>query len=175
MDISGLDIRGRERAVSVTYDIEPLSDCWPEIEAIGRAHWQETMEYYRGKQPYAPSYDRYNSYDKAGWLITFTARDSETGQMVGYSLMYLVPSMHTQTMIATEDTIFLLPEYRRGRNGLRFHQFIESELRERGAREIVVTAKPGSAACRLLEHIGFSVINHQYSKHLDAAESLQAA
>lgn len=175
MDISRLDIRGRKRAVSVTYDIEPLSGCWPEIEAIGRAHWQETMEYYRGKQPYAPSYDRYNSYDKAGWLITFTARDSETGQMVGYSLMYLVPSMHTQTMIATEDTIFLLPEYRRGRNGLRFHQFIESELRERGAREIVVTAKPGSAACRLLEHIGFSVINHQYSKHLDAAEALQAA
>ncbi len=175
MDISGLDIRGRERAVSVTYDIEPLSGCWPEIEAIGRAHWQETMEYYRGKQPYAPSYDRYNSYDKAGWLITFTARNTETWQMVGYSLMYLVPSMHTQTMIATEDTIFLLPEYRRGRNGLRFHQFIESELRERGAREIVVTAKPGSAACRLLEHIGFSVINHQYSKHLDAAEALQAA
>jgi GNAT superfamily N-acetyltransferase len=161
--------------VSVTYDVEPLSVCWPEIEAIGRAHWQETMEYYRGKQPYAPSYDRYNSYDKAGWLITFTARDSETGQMVGYSLMYLVPSMHTQTMIATEDTIFLLPEYRRGRNGLRFHQFIEAELRERGAREIVVTAKPGSAACRLLEHIGFSVINHQYSKHLDAVEALQAA
>lgn len=161
--------------MSVTYNIEPLSGCWSEIEAIGRAHWQETMEYYRGKQPYAPSYDRYNSYDKAGWLITFTARNSETGQMVGYSLMYLVPSMHTQTMIATEDTIFLLPEYRRGRNGLRFHQFIEAELRERGAREIVVTAKPGSAACRLLEHIGFSVINHQYSKHLDAAEALQAA
>lgn len=162
--------------MSVTYDIEPLSGCWPEIEAIGRAHWQETMEYYRGKQPYAPSFDRYNSYDKAGWLITFTARDSDTGQMVGYSLMYLVPSMHTQTMIATEDTIFLLPAYRRGRNGLRFHQFIEAELRERGAREIVVTAKPGSAACRLLEHIGFSVINHQYSKHLNAEEyALQAA
>lgn len=131
------------------------------------------MEYYRGKQPYAPSFDRYNSYDKAGWLITFTARDQ--GRLVGYSLMYLVPSMHTQTMIATEDTIFLLPAYRRGRNGLRFHQFIESELQTRGAREIVVTAKPGSAACRLLEHIGFSVINHQYSKHLDAAKTLQAA
>lgn len=155
------------------FAIEPLSTCWDEIEDIGRKHWHETMEYYRGKQPYAPSFERYNSYDKAGWLKTFTGRDE--GKLVGYSLMYLVPSMHTQHMIATEDTVFLLPEYRRGRNGLRFHQFIEAELRERGAREIVVTAKPGSAACRLLEHIGFSVINHQYSKHLDAAEALQAA
>lgn len=159
--------------MSVTYDIEPLSGCWPEIEAIGRAHWQETMEYYRGKQPYAPSFERYNQYDKLGWLITFTARDN--GEMVGYSLMYLVPSMHTQTMIATEDTIFLLPEYRKGRNGLRFHQFIEEELVNRGAREIVVTAKPESAACRILEFIGFRVINHQYSKHLDSKTALQAA
>jgi len=157
----------------VIFAVEPLATCWPEIEDIGRKHWHETMEYYRGKQPYAPSFDRYNSYDKAGWLLTFTARDQ--GQLVGYSLMYLVPSMHTQTMIATEDTIFLLSAYRRGRNGLRFHQFIESELQTRGAREIVVTAKPGSAACRLLEHIGFEVINHQYSKHLDAVEALQAA
>ena len=85
LDTIALDPRNTRGVASVAYDIEPLSGCWPEIEAIGRAHWQETMEYYRGKQPYAPSFDRYNQYDKLGWLITFTARDSDNGQMVGYS------------------------------------------------------------------------------------------
>lgn len=148
----------------LAYGIEPLETCWDEVVALGAAHWGETMEYYRGKQPFNPQFERYNQYDKVGWLITFTVRDE--GKMIGYSLIYLVPSMHTQQTIATEDTIFLLPEYRRGRNGLRFHQFIEDELKKRGAKEITVTAQPGSAACRILEHLDFKVINHQYSKHL---------
>lgn len=149
------------------FQIEPLSTCWDEIEDIGRTHWEETMEYYRGKQPYAPSFERYNAYDKAGWLKTFTGRDE--GKLVGYSLMYLVPSMHTQSMIATEDTIFLLPEYRRGRNGLRFYQYIEDELSKLGATEFIVTAKPDTVACRILERIGCSLINYQYSKHIKPA------
>lgn len=145
------------------YAVEPLETCWDEIVELGRTHWHETMEYYRGRQEFNPQFERYNSYDKIGWLITFTVRDE--GKMIGYSLIYITPSMHTQQMIATEDTIFLLPEYRKGRNGLRFHQYVEAELKNRGVKEIIVTAKPSSAACRLLEYIGFEVINHQYSKH----------
>lgn len=153
------------------YSIEPLETCWDEIVALGEAHWHETMEYYRGKQPFKPEFERYNQYDKLGWLITFTVRDE--GRMIGYSLIYVTPSMHTQQTIATEDTIFLLPEYRKGRNGLRFHQFVETELLNLGVKEIIVTAKPGSAACRILDYMGFQVINHQYSKHLGL--TLQAA
>jgi len=148
----------------LAFAIEPLETCWDDIRRLGAAHWGETMEYYRGKQPFNPLFERYNQYDKLGWLVTFTVRDE--GKMVGYGLMYVTPSMHTQELIATEDTMFLLPEYRRGRNGLRLYQFAEEEMIKRGVKEILVTAKPDSAACRILEHLGCTLINYQYSKAL---------
>ena len=150
--------------MSLIFATEPLTQCWNEIVELGSAHWHETMEYYRDKQPFNPSFERYDSYAKAGWLVAFTVRDQ--GKMVGYGLMYVVPSMHTQSLIAVEDTMFILPEYRQGRNGLRLYEYVEQEMARRGVVEVIVTAKPGSAACRILEHLGCELINHQYSKHL---------
>lgn len=150
----------------IVYAVEKLSDCWHEMIGIAAQHWQETMSWQHGKQAFNPSFDRYNQYDQAGWFVMFTARDE--GVMVGYGMMYLTPSMHTQRFIATEDTIFLLPPYRKGRNGLRFYEFVEREMTRRGAVEIMVTAKPNTPASRLLEHLGCTLVNYQYCKHIGA-------
>jgi hypothetical protein len=78
--------------------------------------------------------------------------------------MYLCPSMHTQQLIATEDTFFLLPESRKGRNAIRLLDFVEAECKRRGAVEICMTAKLGNHAGRILELRGYSVVSRQYSK-----------
>lgn len=158
----------------LTFAIEPVETSWDEMLELARAHWHETMQWQHGKQALAPSKERYLSYDKAGWFFQFTARDPlarEHMKMVGYAGMYILPSMHTQQLIATEDTIFLLPEYRHGRNALRFFQYVEQECAARGAREISATTKPGTGAGRILEHLGFTLVNYQYSKHLPAPEA----
>lgn len=146
-----------------------MADCWDEIVKLAAAHWHETMQWQHGKQPFAPDFERYNAYDKAGWAVTFTARDN--GRLVGHGLMYVTPSMHTQKLIATEDVMFLLPEYRRGRNALRFYQFVEQEMARRGAVEITVTAKPDTGAARILEHLGCTLVNYQFAKHLTQKEA----
>ena len=122
------------------------------------------MQWQHGRQPFKPNFERYNAYDEGGWLVVFTVRD--IGRLVGYGMMYVTPSMHTQKLIATEDAMFLLPEYRRGRNGLRLYQYVEREMARRGVVELTVTAKPNTGAARILEHLGCTLVNYQYAKHL---------
>lgn len=148
----------------IVYATEPIENCWEDFVRLAQDHWHETMQWQHGKQPFNPSFARYNTYEKAGLLVWFTARDD--GKLIGHAAAYLSPSMHTQALIATEDFIFLIPEYRHGRNGLRFAEFMITEMTKRGAVEITATVKPDSPAAKLLDFLGFEVVNYQCSKHL---------
>lgn len=143
------------------FAIEKLKDCWDEIMVLAKEHWFETEEYRHG-QPFNPLFERYDAYDRAGWLFQFTARDE--GKLVGYATMYLVPSMHSQVQLATEDTWFLIPEYRKGRNAIRFYKYVEQEMVARGAKEVVMTAKMTNKAGKILEYLDFKPVAMQYSK-----------
>lgn len=156
--------------MSLEFSVESLKDVWNDVIRLAVDHWAET-EMYRHGQKFAPSYDRYIQYENAGWLMQCIARDK--GQMVGYATMYIVPSMHTQMVIATEDTFFLLPEYRKGRNGVRLVKFVEDECRKRGAVEIMMTAKLTNQAGRFMECLGYEQVAKQYSKQFNA-DSVQA-
>lgn len=151
----------------IAFAVEPLAKCWDEMVALAAHHWQET-EGYRHGQPFAPSFERYDEYDRAGWYFEATMRDQ--GRLVGYCGIYVVPSMHSQQMIATEDALFILPDYRRGRNALRFIQFLEMECRQRGVVEVNITSK-NEAVKRLLEHLDFPVVAYHHSKQLSTVRA----
>jgi GNAT superfamily N-acetyltransferase len=152
----------------VNIQIESLSTCWDEIVRIGHEHWKET-EGYRHNQPFAPSFERYKSYEDCGWGFTVTVRDE--ANLVGYSIMYVCPSMHTQELIATEDTFFLLPDYRKGWTAIRLLKFVENECARRGAVEICQTAKLKNSAGDILIARGYTFVAKQYSKRLAPANS----
>ncbi len=151
--------------MSLEFSVESLKDVWNEVMLLAVDHWHET-EMYRHGQKFAPSFDRYMQYENAGWLIQCCARDN--GVLVGYATLYICPSMHTQQIIATEDTFFLLPEFRKGRNGVRLVKFAEEECKKRGAVEIMMTAKLTNNAGRLMECLGYQEVAKQYSKQYSA-------
>ena len=148
---------------------EPLAPIWPQIIALASAHWQETEGYRHGQKfsPDAARYFAFNEMQSCGgpYYTMFTARDE--GRMVGYAGMFVTPSLHTQQPIAAEDTWFLLPEARKGRNALAFYKFVEAAMRERGVAEIMMTAKLANGAGRIMEYLGYRQVSLQYSKHLD--------
>jgi len=151
------------------FAIEPLETSWNEMVMLAADHWIET-EGYRHNQPFNPKYERYDAYAKIGCFLQFTVRDE--GRMVGFCGMYVVPSMHTQCLIACEDTWFLLPEYRgKGRTIIRFYEFIEAELKKREVVEIGMSVPPNGRAARLLEHLDYLPVKVQYSKSLVRADS----
>lgn len=145
------------------FAIEPLSHCWQDCLGLAVQHWSET-ESYRHGQPFNPNLALYLDYERRGLFIMGTARS--IGQLMGYAGMYICPSAHTQQLVATEDTYFLLPEARKGRIGIAFVKFMEQECAARGAIEIVMTAKLTNRAGRLLDYLGYTVVAHQYSKPL---------
>ncbi len=145
----------------LVFSFEPLADVWDEMIVNARLHWDETEMAKAGEQ-FAPSFSRYAQYGDA--YTVFTARDD--GRLVGHCGMYLVASMHSQKMLATEDTWYLLPEYRKGRNAIRFHQFVADEMRQRGAEKITMTAAPYNGACRIMEYLGYTLDCYKYSLDL---------
>lgn len=162
--------------MTLRFAVEPLAACWKEVNTLARAHWLETEEYRHGQQ-YNPDWKRYFSNDAAGWYFMCTARPWDScvvqTQMVGYAGMYVMPSMHTQKMVASEDTFFLIEDYRKGWNAIKFIRFIEAQCKKRGAVEIGWTDKKGKGA--LLEHLGYKVVASQWSKEVkDGADSTHA-
>lgn len=155
----------------IVFAVESLADCWDEMIGLAAKHWGETQGY-RHNQPFAPSFDRYNQYALAGWFLQFTVRDPEKdNRMVGYGGAYVVPSMHTQRTIATEDTWYLLPEYRKGWNALKFFKFMEAEVLKRGAVELSLTVPDGIGTGVLCERLGYTRVSVQYSKQIHPAQS----
>lgn len=140
---------------------EPLAEVWDEMIVNARLHWAET-EMAAAGEVFAPSYARYAQYGDS--YLVFTVRDG--GRLVGHCGMYLVASMHSQKLLATEDTWYLLPEYRRGRNAIRFYHFVEVEMRARGVEKITMTAAPYNGACRIMEYLGYRLDCYKYSRDL---------
>lgn len=151
----------------IVFAVEPLASVWDEKIECAKAHWLETSMCLSGEILDA-RLERYEQYEKAGWYIEIVAR--EDGVLIGFCGMYLVPSMHTQDMLATEDILYIKPEYRHGRNALRFYQFVEEEMIRRGAKKIMLTAPPESVANKILLRMGCTHSANQYSKVLTSPE-----
>lgn len=154
----------------VTFAVEPLAGVWDEWMALVKLHWDET-ELYRG-EPLCPRKEAYLQYDAAGMFFLSTIRDGV--RLVGYSGMYVFPSMHTSQLFAREDTWYLHPDYRKGFTIVRFLRFVEKALVSRGARSCWMSAKTSNGAGRILEFAGYRHIANTYIKTLDEASHVRS-
>ena len=149
--------------MSLVFSIEKVRDVIDELMPLWEAHWKET-EMYREGQGFKMDVDRYIKYNDIGYYILYTARHA--GKLVGNFGAYISTSMHTQKMIATEDTLFFLSAYRKGFNSIRFIRFVESDLIARGAIEMSISVKSKDVG-RLCEFVGYKLVAYQYSKAVE--------
>jgi GNAT superfamily N-acetyltransferase len=140
----------------LTFAAERFAHIREELEPLHAQHLSETEGYHRGI-PLRPAYAAILVDELDGRLLQLTARDG--GRLVGNLRLYLSVSRHTSQRIATEDTIYLLPEYRGGRNAQRFIQFAEDCLRALDVSEVYLDTKHSNqAASRLLGFMGYEEI-----------------
>ena len=123
-----VDLTGIEPKVVGSYVLEcaRAHEVLDELRPLHEAHWQET-EGYRHGLPFAPDYERGLDLEQQGRYVLVVARHQETGKLVGNYGLYLSHSMHTQTLMATEDTLFLAREHRRGRLGMELHPLLSKK------------------------------------------------
>lgn len=146
------------------FSVECIEDIADEIKPLHRAHWDET-EAHRHRLPFNPDYETFIRYERAGRYILFTLRSE--GELSGNCAMYLDKSAHTQTIIATEDTLYLLPRARKGRVASRFVAYVENALRQLGVKEINITVKTINKAGRFFRLLGYRHVENGLTKILE--------
>lgn len=152
---------GRADHQGYTIAAERMADILPELHPLHVAHWSETEKYRHGLA-LNPDYQRYAAIERAGGLLQFTVR--KAGALVGNMRMFVSQSLHTQTPVATEDTIFLLPEHRGGFLVMALLRFAEQALTSIGIQEIRSNSKLANRADVLLRRMGYEPFGIQMVK-----------
>jgi GNAT superfamily N-acetyltransferase len=153
-----------ERYRDFVFSLELIEVIANDIKPLHKAHWDET-EGHRHGLPFNPDYAAFARYERAGRYVLLTLRAD--GKLSGNCAMYLDKSMHTQTIIATEDTLYLLPEVRKGRVARHFVAYIERAMRQLGAREIHITVKTVNKAGRFFQMLGYRHVENGLMKILE--------
>lgn len=149
------------------FNVELMEDLKDEIKPLHLAHWNETEEH-RHDLPFNPDYRVFVRYEQANRYVLFTLRDEEW-KLVGNCAMYLDMSAHTQTLIATEDTLYLLPQARRGRMAFKFVKYVEDTLAAMGVKEINISVKVVNKAGRFFHLLGYRHVENGLIKILETA------
>lgn len=148
----------------ITFQEESIEQVWNEAMELAYEHWKGTKGF-RRHEPFNPSFDRYNACNKQGFFHSFTAREGH--RLIGYFGIYITPSMHSQELMATEDTFFIHPDYRDGFNAIRFIKHVERELASRGVKELLFSCETdNTVANRLLTFLKYEPVIQQYRKQL---------
>ncbi len=141
------------------------ADTLHQLRPIHEQHWQET-ESHRHDLTFNPNYARAIDLEAQGRYLLIVAQHIETGDLVGNYGIYLASSMHTQKMIATEDTLFVASAHRKGRLGIAMIRYAEAALWAMGAEELNVSVKLVNSVGQMIERMGYLPVGTQYTKIL---------
>lgn len=136
-----------------TFAVERYQDIVDEIKPLHKLHWEEVDERL-AVLPLNPDYPRYVKINREGRSLKFTVR--KNGELVGYCLVMLSKSLHTQTNYAYEDALFMRKDHRGGFTIIQFVKYMVRCLAGIGVREIRVTSKTSNKAHLLMQRAGFT-------------------
>jgi GNAT superfamily N-acetyltransferase len=138
----------------ITFQQERLNDVRAEITPLLDKHYKE-IALHQDAIPLAPDWARYASLEELGVLAIYTAR--EDGRLIGYSVFFVTPHIHYETtLVASNDLLFVDPEYRGGSTGLKLIRFSEQALKERGVKKVTWHCKFSNGLQHLLNRLGYA-------------------
>lgn len=158
----------------ITFQLERVATCWDEVDTLARQH-AASAQGYRRHEPYNPDKARYIANNDTGFFQLITVRDE--GQLIGYFGVYVTPSMHSQRLLAVEDTFYIHPAYRQGRLALRVLKYVEAHLAKLGVRDILFSCEIDntSGIQGLLKLLDYEPVITQHYKRLPSSGTDSAA
>lgn len=154
---------GQQEYRGIVFQSERLRDIVDEVSPLHEVHFAET-EKHRHHLGLAVDIDYLIAQERAGNLIQFTARAD--GRLVGQIRMATHRSIHTQTLYADEELLYIDPAVRKGFTAIRFIQYVEGCMRLIGVREVRTLSKLATGSHRLMEYLGYTHLANQYIKTL---------
>lgn len=150
----------------ISFQKEPLEQCWDELQPLWHLHWLE-FGIHHDKIPLAPDREKYSSAEKAGLFHMMTARDQ--GELIGYEMCFVDKSLHYSTIKeGMPDIHFVHPKYKQ--RAFIVGQLIDAadEMQKGlGAYRVYLTEKAHRNAQPLLERKGYELVERIYAKLLE--------
>lgn len=143
--------------------LESFRAILPELHPLHAEHWKETEKHRHGLA-LNPDYDAMGARERCGRLLQFTVRRG--GDLAGHLRMFTGPSLHTQTPMAEEDTLYMRPEYRGGFAAMALLRYAESALGQLGVREVRANSKVINHADVLMRRLKYQHVANQFVKFL---------
>lgn len=132
--------------------VERLSDFIEDFARLNVLHYNE-IEGNKEIKELSPNYESYLNLDNAGVLLSVTARDGDN--LVGYCVNVIMPHLHySKTTFSTNDTLYLLQEYRGRFIGKRMIAKAMECSKELGAEVFHIEDKDGHGLGRLFNVLG---------------------
>lgn len=131
------------------FQIEILDDeLSVEIDALLKLQWQEIGKGFDLNIDWVTYFDM----QLTGMLVIFTLR--KEGKLIGYCSFVIANHIHhSGVLLASQDSIYILPIYRRNGTFIEFIDFIEKNLEDEGVDHIVMSVKPDKDySAHLIKH-----------------------
>ena len=150
----------------IRFDREPAGIVLGEGQELFARHSVE--QEHDQSIPLDIDHQQYHLADAIGMLRVFTVRDDE--RLVGYAVYCVSFSIRHQTSLqATQDSLYLAPEYRKGTLGIRFLKYIEAELRADHVQVLRQHTHPGTNLDNIFRNkkSGYEHVHNEWEKRLD--------
>ena len=148
----------------ITYSVEKFEDYEKEIKPLLKAHWEE-VAINKDKVKLNPDYDSYRRLDSVGALHSVIVRDGT--RLIGYFISFIQPHLHYQDhKFATNDILYLDPEYRNQEIATEMFTVAEIDLKEKGISVMGLHVKVTNRFDSLCDKLGFKKTEIMYSKFL---------
>jgi GNAT superfamily N-acetyltransferase len=145
---------------------ERAADVMDEIKPLLTRHWTEIAHY--PDIPLHVNYEQFLHADRNGGLRIFTIRSA--GGLIGYAVFFVALNpKYMSSLQAHQYVLYLAPEHRRGRIGMRFIDWCDTQLKADGIQVVYqhVKADPKHNFGPLLERLGYTLIDQLYGRRLD--------
>lgn len=146
----------------LTYQVEAYADVVEEAKPLLARHSAEITP----TLPFSPRWGDYEALAASGLMRIYTARLE--GVLVGYSVFSLLPVVNSGELTeATEYTLFVAPEHRKGRVGIGLIKFGDAQLATEGVDVVMRCVHVDHDFGPLLVgHMGYSPVYKIYGKRL---------
>lgn len=150
------------------YARESIASVWDEARDMTVAHVSEVGSL--GAEGFAPSRELYEKLEAAGVAHVYTMRttpihEGVLGQLVGYAVFHLMPHHHYGGMWATQDAVYVLPEYRGGA-AVRFMAWTDLAMKADGAKHVLRHSTIKKDYGRTLMRMGYRLNEISFIKEL---------
>lgn len=121
--------------------VESIETYLEEVKKQHAEHWKETEYGYLGAE-LKGDYEWVAAAEQRGRVMMFTLREEMHAKLVGNAMILIGPALHMKGLsVATEDTFFIDPEYRKKGLASDFITYIKVTLARKGVSYLTMTDK----------------------------------